>query len=179
MNMQLEQAKPSWVSKLVATIFLFLGGLSFTEAKQEDTINSDDKNKLFVSVGFAWSDTWSNSLQHNIGAMAGKMPSKDGWAPLLSYQHLKYSEIRGEKPSLQTYMLGASYGFTDNVAFYFSGGVGDYRYKDEDNKALALGTGVLASFDFGLTLSGGFETSLVDSHNGQLTHLITRIGWSF
>lgn len=66
MNMQLEQAKPSWVSKLVATIFLFLGGLSFSEAKQEDTINSDDKNKLFVSVGFAWSDTWSNSLQHNI-----------------------------------------------------------------------------------------------------------------
>ncbi len=67
-------------------------------------------------------------------------------APLLSYQHLKYSEVREYKPSLQTYMLGASYGFTDNVAFYFSGGIGDYRYKNNDNRALALGTGVFATF---------------------------------
>ncbi len=70
--MQSEQAKPSWISKLIATVFLLLGGLSLAEAKQDDAINSEDKNKLFVSAGFAWSDTWSNSLQHNIGAMLEK-----------------------------------------------------------------------------------------------------------
>lgn len=179
MNNQSKPKEPSVLSKFIASTCFLLGGMSLAEAHQTETTNLEQDSKLFVSAGFAWNDSWSDSLQHNIGVMVGKTPSQDSWAPLFSYQHLKYSELDGVKPSLQTYMVGASYGLTDNISIYFSGGIGDYRYENADSKALALGTGILANVDVGLTLSGGFETSLVESHTGQLTHFISRIGWSF
>ncbi|USD43503.1 hypothetical protein J4N42_15105 [Vibrio sp. SCSIO 43135] len=160
---------------------------SFTFADSSNT--SDTKEaQYFAALGFSLATTFDTDMRRNIGFSAGELAPQGTWKPMASVQNTEFQGYRTSRtPKLTTYTAGANFGINEASKLYVLGGLADYRSTDytgtkHNDRALSLGAGYMHNFDFGgngLLLTIGAETNLVDSESGQITHLITRVGWSF